>query len=89
MQDKITLGLVAAACAAYLGDMYVKRAKTAEDGKKIVDAMHVEQEHLKTEQPGNSSVQRSKVKIVFLLALPSSRIVSCTFMQSARANYLY
>ena len=54
---------MAAACAAYLGDMYVKRTKTAEDGQKIVDAMHVEQEHVKTEQPGTSSVQRSEVEI--------------------------
>ena len=80
---------MAAACAAYLGDMYVKRTKTAEDGQKIVDAMHVEQEHLKTEQPGTSSVQRSEVEILFLSALPSSQFVSCTFMQSARGRCLY
>ena len=81
--------MVAAACAAYLGDMYVKRAKTAEDGQKIVDAMHVEQEHLKTEQPGTSSVQRSEVEALSPSALPSSQLVSCTFMQSARAKYLF
>ena len=80
---------MAAACAAYLGDMYVKRTKTAEDGQKIVDAMHVEQEHVKTEQPGTSSVQRSEVEIFFLSALPSSQFVLCTFMQSARERYLY
>ena len=65
-QDKITLGLVAAACVAYLSDMYVKRAKNVEDGQKVVDAMHVEQEHLKTEQPGTPSVQRSEVEGIFI-----------------------
>lgn len=70
-QDKITLGLVAAACVAYLGDAYVKRAKIAEDGQKIVDAMHTEQEHLKPEQPGRPSVQRNEVEEIFSSALPS------------------
>ena len=74
-QDKITLGLVAAACVAYLGDVYVKRAKIAEDGQKIVDAMHTEQEHLKPEQPGRPSVQRNEVEEILLSALPSSRSV--------------
>lgn len=61
--DKLTLGLVGAACLAALGDAYVKRAKTLEGGQKVVDAMLKEKERLQTERPQSSSVESDQVCI--------------------------
>lgn len=59
--DKLTLGLVSAACIAALGDAYVKRVKTVDDGQKIVDAMYTEKQRLETEKPRSSSVHDDQV----------------------------
>ena len=59
--DKITLGLVGAACLAALGDAYVKRAASVEGGQKVVDAMKTEKERLKTEKSQSSSMQSHQV----------------------------
>ena len=61
--DKLTLGLVGAACLAALGDAYVKRVKTLEGGQKVVDAMLKEKERLQTEKPQSSSVESDQVRI--------------------------
>ena len=59
--DKLTLGLVGAACLAALGDAYVKRAKTLEGGQKVVEAMLKEKERLRNEKPQSSSVESDQV----------------------------
>ena len=59
--DKLTLGLVGAACIAALGDAYVKRVKTVDDGQKIVDAMYTEKQRVETEKPRSSSVHDDQV----------------------------
>ena len=59
--DKLTLGLVGAACLAALGDAYVKRARTLEGGQKVVDAMLKEKERLRSERPQSSSAESNQV----------------------------
>lgn len=59
--DKITLGLVAAAGIAILGDAYFKRAKTAERGRKVVNAMQTEKERMRSDSQPSSSVQADQV----------------------------
>ena len=63
--DKLTLGLVGAACLAALGDAYVKRAKTLEGDQSVVDAMLKEKERLQTERPQSSSVENDQVCIYY------------------------
>ena len=62
--DKLTLGLVGAACLAALGDAYVKRAKTREEGQKVADAMLTEKDRLQTDRPQSSSPKDDRVLIL-------------------------
>ena len=62
--DKLTLGLVGAACIAALGDAYVKRVKTVDDGQKIVDALYTDKQRLENERPRSSSVHDDQVNSV-------------------------
>ena len=87
--DKLTLGLVGAACIAALGDAYVKRVKTLEGGQKVVDAMLKEKERLQSEKPPSTSVESDQVRIIPLskqLGMQGLQCAEC--MRHARCRPL-